>query len=165
MKFEDAKYEPKMETYYTVKRPPVGDGASSASNYPDISSGSSTPDQSVRVESTQRPTIKRQKVHVSKLHPAIKSREVFITAITDPKTFHVQDVDFKERSEQLTRLCNECAYERAKTKIPSIDVDEMYLVFENNKNEWNRGIVTEKKKTFTVYLVDHGRNVSVTANQ
>lgn len=154
-----------VTTYYHAKRLRVGVGAT-LSVYPDISSNSSTSDLNVSVESTKGPaTLKRQNVQVSKLHPAIKSREVLITEITDPKTIHVQDADFKERSDHFKKLCYQYIMEN-KTKTPSsIVVDEMYLVFENHKMEWSRGIVKEQKKTLTVYLVDHGRFISVTANQ
>ncbi|KAG4074328.1 hypothetical protein HA402_008737 [Bradysia odoriphaga] len=162
IKFENIEFYAKMQTFFTAKKLPTEVKASS--HYADLSSDSSiaAPDSPVKSMKLER-TVKSQSVHKPKDEPTIKSREVYISEISDSMIFYVQDVDFIERSDRFLRQCNQSAMIE---KQPStVLVGEMYLVFETNKDEWYRGIVTEQKTKITLYLVDHGRHVSVMLNQ
>lgn len=139
-----------METFYTTKRPAIGDDNASY-DYLNISTNSSITDLSIRAE--------------SKTLQTIQTRQVIITEIADPKTFYVQDVDFKAHADTLLKLCNQCALENKPHSPDVIVVDEMYLVAEDDKSKWYRGIVKENKKFVIVYLVDYGRHMKVTASQ
>lgn len=139
-----------MQTFYTTKRPVI-DGKHASSEYPNITTDSSITDVSICVDPTKLPTI--------------QTRDVIITEITDPKTFHVQDVDFNARADKLIKMCNQCAMENNAHNTDPIVVDEMYLVTETDKSKWYRGLVREQKKLVTVYLVDYGRHMKVMKNQ
>lgn len=149
IKFEDETFKAKMKTFYTTAR------ILTKNEHKSLDVSASSFSMSVRSAS--------QSVQTSNHHPTIKTRQVLVTEILDPKTFYVQDAGFLARSDQMVKECNQCAMENATPD--TVVLGEMYLVFENNKNDWRRGVVKEKKKKITVYLVDFGRHVSVMMSQ
>lgn len=186
IKFDNAPFEAVMQTFFAVKKLPVDRDLSS--DYPDISSDSSfetgghdgsvqrssgvhdrsnkghsdKPMSSIETRTNQSTTKPIGLVH-SKQHPVINVRQVIINEITDPKTLSVQYIEFGTQCKQLMKECNQCAMTG---QTPNhVVVDEMYLVYENNKEEWHRAVVTKRQKSVTVYLIDHGRHVTVMPNQ
>lgn len=175
IKFENLEFYPKMQTFFTAKKHRLV--AKVPSHYPDNSSDSSFGDAgpcSVKSKKLERPLNTQSLIQLkpepkpeprSELKQSkINLREVYITEISDSLTFYVQDVDFIARSGELQLQCNQTAMVESTPR--SVVVGEMYLVFENNKDEWHRGVVvTEQKNKITLFLVDYGRHVSVMLSQ
>lgn len=179
IKFENLEFNAKMQTFFTAKKHPINVEVST--RYTDKSADSSFDDavsssekskmleRTLITQSVMQPkrvpeaTRKAEAKHEQEA-PTIKSREVYISEISDSMTFYVQDIDFFARADTFIRQCNETAMVGKSPR--NVIVGEMYLVYVTNKEEWHRGVVTEQKHDIiTLYLVDQGRHVPVMLDQ
>lgn len=167
-----------MKTYFSAKRCPgksdrlsVSTSSSDVSGYQKSDSTkrptTKTPSVAQSLESVNRITIKKRPATASleSKKGAIQTRQVIVTEVTNPKTFYVQDSEFKERADEIDRECNQCAMETKALSNAAV-IDQMYLVLENKSNVWNRCIVKKhERKSVDVFLVDYGRTVRVLPKQ
>lgn len=153
VKFEEPTFKGKLQTFYNVNRPLIKANASSN-------------DLGVSAAGTDSSAAEVNACMESKKGSTLQTRQVHITEIEDPKTFHVQDFDFVAEADEIMKKCNQCALENRTASIDTFLLGEMCLVPQNNRSEWYRGVVKEHKKLSSiVYLADYGRSVEVMTNK
>lgn len=150
--FEPYAFKPQMKTFY--------DPNSRTNNDPPSDNCESSSDVSFKPPGL----MPYQNIASTKL-PTVQTRKVFVIKVIDPKTYIIQNNKFLERADQLEKECNQCAMDVGKLEC-EVDIDEMYLVKDNSPVKWCRGIVTKQENSsFEVYLIDHGRDITVTKKQ